>query len=76
MIVNKEEGVNPERSPADMVLFNCFGDERWYIAYLSDMALGEGWLAVTVYSIEDGKHVPCTYGLSPEHQCSRLALPF
>lgn len=78
MIVNKEDGINPDRSAADMVLLNRFGDEPWYIAYLSNMALalGDDWLAVTVYAVEQGKRVSCTYALSPEHQCERLALPW
>jgi hypothetical protein len=71
MIVNKEDGINPDRKPADMVLLNRYGDERWYIAYLSDMALGDGYIAVTVYSKSDAS---LTYGLSPDHQCERLAL--
>jgi hypothetical protein len=71
-IVNKKDGVNPDQDPANMLLFDRFGDGRWYIAYLSKKTLGDSWVMVTVYSTENGKRVSCDYGVSPENQLTRI----
>jgi len=58
--------VNLERKPADMVTFEPYGDGRWYIAYMADIPLGDGAIAVTFYVLERGKLVPLTHAVPPE----------
>lgn len=64
--------VNEDNKSVDMVQICPFGDDRWYLGYVTSWHKNN--LTVTTYTIEGDKLVPTSYGVDLDKHQERCGL--